>query len=146
VVYKYDSGKAYGEGDLVLQAQYTGRVKDLELYAHDDPEAPIGHNRIDEQDGLYIQGTYGILPRWRAGLRYDVVGLINDVEYPNGVTDSFDASHRVSAMVDFSPSEFSRLRLQLSRGSYETATGDEEAWQVFLQWMISLGTHGAHKF
>ncbi len=49
-------------------------------------------------------------------------------------------------MLDFTPSEFSRLRLQVNRGSYETAEGAEDVTEVYLQWMVSLGAHGAHKF
>jgi hypothetical protein len=55
------------------------------------------------------------------------------------------ASHRpsrVSAMTDFSNSEFSRLRLQVSRDDSGPSTDD----QVVLQYIMSLGAHGAHRF
>jgi len=46
-------------------------------------------------------------------------------------------------MLDWSPSEFSRLRLQFARDhSRQDATDN----QVLLQYIMSLGAHGAHKF
>jgi hypothetical protein len=50
---------------------------------------------------------------------------------------------RVSAMLDFSSSEFSRLRLQYNRDASRANAGDN---QWFLQYILSLGAHGAHAF
>ena len=46
-------------------------------------------------------------------------------------------------MIDFSPSEFSRFRLQFAR---DEARFNETDNQVLLQYIMSLGAHGAHKF
>jgi hypothetical protein len=46
-------------------------------------------------------------------------------------------------MVDWSPSEFSRVRLQYAQ---DKARADATDNQVFLQYILSLGAHGAHKF
>jgi outer membrane receptor protein involved in Fe transport len=146
LVYKYDAPKAHGEGDLVLQAEYMFRTRSLEVEAHSLNAALIGRKKKEWQDGFYAQAVYGIFPRWRAGLRGDVVGLTNRVELPPGDSHNFDNTYRLSAMVDFTPSEFSRLRAQLSRGEYQTDEGREPGWELFLQLQVSLGTHGAHKF
>ena len=50
---------------------------------------------------------------------------------------------RWSLMTDFSPSEFSRFRLQYNRD--EALVGDTDD-QVILQYIMSLGPHGAHRF
>jgi hypothetical protein len=51
---------------------------------------------------------------------------------------------RVTAMVDWSPSEFSRLRLQFA---HDKARGGGAADnQIYLQYVMSLGTHAAHAF
>jgi hypothetical protein len=47
-------------------------------------------------------------------------------------------------MIDFSNSEFSRLRLQFSRD--ESRPGGETDNQVFLQYIFSMGSHPAHQF
>ena len=46
-------------------------------------------------------------------------------------------------MVDWTPSEFSRLRLQFARDQSRDADADN---QIFLQYQMSLGAHGAHTF
>jgi len=46
-------------------------------------------------------------------------------------------------MVDYSPSEFSRVRLQLARDRSREGAGDN---QLFLQYQMSLGAHGAHGY
>jgi hypothetical protein len=75
-----------------------------------------------------------------------MVGLTNSEELPNGTDSDYDASWRTSAMVDFSPSEFSRIRLQVSNGDYETEDGTQNVWEAFVQLTVSLGAHGAHQF
>ena len=46
-------------------------------------------------------------------------------------------------MVDWSPTEFSRLRLQLASDKSRANVTDD---QVLLQYILSLGAHGGHKF
>ena len=46
-------------------------------------------------------------------------------------------------MADWSPSEFSRIRLQFARDYSRTNEPDN---QIFLQYIVSLGAHGAHTF
>jgi len=46
-------------------------------------------------------------------------------------------------MVDWSGSEFSRIRLQLAQDKSRSDVTDNQA---FLQYIMSLGAHGAHKF
>lgn len=146
IVYKYSSPRAYGQGDFALLGEYFSRRKDLELVA--DGLAPewVGKRQVDKQDGYCVQATYGFLPRWRGGVRWEQVGLTNESELPDGTRLEFDASQRASAMVDFTLSEFSRLRLQGNQGSYETADGREDVAEVYVQWMIAMGAHAAHKF
>lgn len=146
VVYKYDAGKPYGQGDVVIQAEYIAREVDLEVKQHDLNPGVVGNNRVSNQDGFYSQISYGVLPRWRVGLRYDVVGLTNEVELPNGSSEEFGDSWRVGAMVDFRPSEFSQIRFQVNNGEYEAEDGAQNVWEAFVQLTVSLGAHGAHKF
>jgi hypothetical protein len=46
-------------------------------------------------------------------------------------------------MLDFSNSEFSRFRLQYNR---EAGRGFDDRDFVFLQYIGSLGSHGAHRY
>ncbi len=145
-VYKYNAPHPHGQGDVIVQGEYFSCRKDLELVGHDLAPQLVGNSKVGNQDGYYVQAVYGFLPRWRAGLRWEQVGLTNESDLPDGTSESYGSSYRTGPMLDFTPSEFSRLRLQVNQGSYETDEGKEDVTEVYVQWMISLGAHGAHKF
>jgi hypothetical protein len=140
-VYKYDAKQAHGYGDFVLQGEYFYRDMDL------DGEGDwSGSPWTAKQDGYYVQGLYGFLPRWRSGLRWDQIGLINDVSSPEDGDMDCDDSYRLASMLDWKLSEFSLLRAQIARGWYDTQDGREDAWEFALQWQLTFGKHGAHDF
>lgn len=104
------------------------------------------------QSGWYMQGVYQFAPMWRLGYRYDRVsaGVTSNGLVDSGALTAADfpilGSHnptRQTVMVDWSPSEFSRVRLQ---GARDNSRSDVTDRQVFLQYIMSLGAHGAHKF
>ena len=142
-VYKYDAMRTHGDGDVIVQGEYFCRDQHLGDGAGAWADLPAWTAR---QDGYYVQADYGILPCWRAGLRWDQVGLINDVRDPEAGSLSFGDSSRLTAMVDCKLSEFSLLRAQLGRGRYATDTGEEDAWEFGLEWQITFGKHPAHDF
>ena len=96
------------------------------------------------QSGWYAQAVYQFMPQWRVGYRYDQLdsGSTPDAAAASPVLESYRPK-RHSAMVDWSPSEFSRIRLQLAR---DYSRRDEPDNQLFLQYIMSLGAHGAHQF
>ncbi len=145
-VYKFNAPKPYGQGDITLQAEYLFRRKDLELIDHTLRPELVGNSLVKKQDGYYIQAVYGVLPRWRIGTRFEQVGLKNQDNRPNGEKVRMGASSRAALMLDFTPSEFSRIRLQANQGAYKTEEGKQDVTEVGVQWMVSLGAHGAHKF
>lgn len=127
--------------NLKLQGEYLRRDASGTLfYQGSDP----GHYRAN-QSGWYLQGVYQFLPEWRAGLRYDRLDSGN-VHYgsnaPYLATGSYHPQ-RVSMMVDYNPSDFSRIRLQLARDESQQHVTDN---QLYLQYIMSLGSHGAHQF
>lgn len=146
LVYKYDAPGNYGKGDVIIQGEYFRRKKDLSIHRHDLEPDEVGKPRTDEQDGYYLQAVYGFLPRWRGGVRFDQVGLTNKSEFPDGTSKDYDDSYRATAMVDFNPSEFSRIRAQYSYGEVAFETNNKDYWQFFVQLIISLGSHPAHEF
>jgi hypothetical protein len=97
------------------------------------------------QSGAYVQAVYQFLPRWRTGLRYDRLDS-GSVDFASNAA-FLDASKtrptRIAWMADFNPSEFSRIRLQLARDNARAGQSDN---QVFVQYQMSLGAHGAHNF
>ena len=104
------------------------------------------------QSGWYLQGVYQFMPRWRTGLRYDKLNSgTPNIGLPAGsVVASADFSKltpynptRSTLMFDYSPSEFSRFRVQFARDKAQPGAADN---QIFLQYIMSLGAHGGHKF
>ena len=143
-VYRYDSGRQWGVGDLTLQGEYFRRGKSLDVVgAGADPVTGIV--REYAQDGLYLQGVYGFAPRWTAGLRFDTLGLLNRVDEGAERLEA-EASRRYSASLTFNPTEFSRLRFQFTRGDFAGASERATYHQVWVQFQVSLGVHGAHRF
>jgi len=97
------------------------------------------------QSGWYLQGVYQFAPSWRVGLRHDRLDS-GSVRYgSNGLylADSTYNPQRNSLMVDWSLSEFSRWRLQVSDDRAREGVKDK---QLFLQYQMSLGAHGAHSY
>ena len=85
------------------------------------------------QSGWYLQGVYQFMPQWRVGVRYDGLDPANDLFNPRKYT----------AMVDWNPSEFSRVRVQFARSQTVADVTDN---QFFVQYILSLGAHGAHRY
>jgi hypothetical protein len=116
---------------------------------------PAGLNQTDAaaatQSGWFAQLVYQFHPYWRAGLRYDQLfsGNVNlHANAANLPVPSFDP-RRWTGMVDFSPSEFSRIRVQFSSGDVrqDNSTGETVTDNIgYLQYILSLGAHGAHQF
>jgi len=144
LVYKYDAPGAYGQGDLTFQTEYLRSIKDMRVRSSAHPEQ-IGSSRTYTTDGLYAQATYGFLPKWKAGLRYDVLGLTNKVT--GGRSEDFGSSDRWTADVTWSLSEFSQLRAQYAYNDILVSEDERERFNAFyLQFLVSLGSHGAHEF
>jgi len=113
---------------------------------YEDSDAGTGAIAYDDsQSGWYAQSVYKFMPQWRVGARYSQLyaGAV-----PTGLVGSAldDGGHNpweATAMVDWTNSEFSRIRAQFSRE--EVADGQEDN-QFTLQYIMSLGAHGAHKY
>ena len=96
------------------------------------------------QSGWYLQGVYQFMPSWRIGLRTERL----DPGTPSfglntGLLGTSYNPSKNSVMLDYSPSEFSRIRLQFAQ---DRATQGRTDNQIFLQYQMSLGAHGAHSY
>lgn len=136
------TGNPY-EQELLLQGEYFYRNEDGN---YDDTDAGTGAVAFDDHDsGWYVQGVYKFAPQWRCGYRYSQMISPNT---PAGLVGSaLDAdghdpdSHTV--MVDWSNSEFSRIRLQYNHEDLSAGQADD---QFMAQYIMSIGAHGAHKY
>ena len=123
-----------------LQAEYLRNKNNGDF----TPTGNTTANYPATTSGWYVQGVYQFIPRWRVGLRHDQLqpsspgsAFADSVLDPKGHTPQ-----RNSIMVDYSNSEFSRLRLQYNRDQSQPKVDN----QWFLQYIMSLGAHGAHIF
>jgi hypothetical protein len=120
-------------------------------FTHDTAGIALTDPANAKQSGWFAQGAYQFMPYWRMGLRYDRLsaGTVNlNANAANLAVPDFNPT-RLTAMIDWSPSEFSRIRLQYARdrSRQDTATGETISDNiVFLQYIYSLGAHGAHRF
>lgn len=130
-----------------LQGEYLRRLERGDLAY--DADGALGLTAAAPyratQSGWYLQGVWQFMPRWRAGLRHDRLST-GSVDYgANGafLTLAPFAPKRSSLMVDYTPSEFSRVRAQFSRSQVQPGLADN---QFFLQYVLTLGAHGAHRY
>ncbi len=153
LVWKWSPNGNVVDRNLKLVAEYMHRTEDGTLSFNTTGMGSSGAYR-SSQSGWYVQAAYQFMPRWRVGLRQDrldsgrpVFGL--NLVRPGGPTVADfpglapNRPQRVTAMIDFSPSEFSRFRVQVARDEARSGAPDNQ-WN--LQYLMSLGTHGAHKF
>lgn len=105
-----------------------------------DPAASLPAETLKDW-GFYSQVLWGFKERWVTGLRGD---------YVDGNPGAYDASDvfrgqrtRISPVLTFYPSEFSKIRLQYN---YDQGVLFGTEHSVWLQFEFLLGAHGAHKF
>ena len=129
--------------EVTLQAEYFRRSEDG---SYEDTDAGTGRVNFDDTTGgWYAQAVYRFLPAWRVGARYS---RLDPADAPAGLAGSaLDAAghapYAVSAMGDWTSSEFGRFRLQYNR---EKLSADDADNQFILQYVVNLGAHGAHAY
>jgi hypothetical protein len=144
--------------NLKLQGEYFRSQQDGTL-AYDDSASPapvfgaLSDSFRSRQSGWYAQAVYQFMPRWRVGYRYDAlrhgsvdIGIVNNGLGPTAADFTLLGPYnpsRNTGMIEFNPSEFSRLRLQIAQDKSRMGATDN---QIFVQYIYSLGPHGAHRF
>jgi hypothetical protein len=145
-VWKYSPNGNIRERYLKVQSEYFRQKQDGTL-TYDITGANTPGSYTDIQSGWYLQGVYQFKPDWRTGLRYDRLNsgtasvgpsISGDVISNYGFTP-----RRLTWMADYNPSEFSRIRLQLARDDSRQGLPDN---QIFVQYIMSMGAHGAHQY
>jgi hypothetical protein len=140
-VWKWAPNGNNRDRNLIFQTEYLWRDEDGSYQLPDvaDPE-PLDTGSA----GWYAQLIYQWQPLWRAGVRIDGLDLDDPgTQFAGTPLDTLgDDPLRYTFMLDYSHSEFSRIRLQLERDE----AGAENNNQITLQYIMSIGAHGAHEF
>ena len=145
-IWKYSPNGNITHSNLKIQGEYFQRTENGML-TYVSTNQKIADTYANIQSGWYVQSVYQFVPRWRVGARYDQmqpgIAQIGNLNTANLISDYAYQPKQLSLMLDFSPSEFSRFRLQLARDESRQNLPDN---QLFVQYIMSLGAHGAHKF
>ncbi len=143
-VWKWSPNGNSTHTSLTLQGEYFRRLESGSL-VYDAGGQALADSFRAAQSGWYAQAVYKFLPEWRVGLRYDRLSMGNvdaASNTANLVLPSY-SPNRTTLMFDWSPSEYSRVRLQLAQDRARYGLTDN---QIMIQYQMSLGTHGAHGF
>lgn len=131
------------EQEITLQGEFFYRDENGTYEDKDAGTGAIAYN--DAQSGWYAQSVYKFHPKWRLGARYSQL-YAGDVPTALAGSALDDGGHNpwaASAMLDWTNSEFSRARLQFNHE--ELSDGNEDD-QFIVQYIMSLGAHGAHAY
>ncbi|GED47475.1 TonB-dependent receptor [Vreelandella aquamarina] len=129
LVWKWSPNGNTREQQITLSGEY--------LYADDLNEFATSD---DFHEGWYVSGVYQFAPQWSAGVRYGEV----DLREPHGDHFHSQSLEETDVMLSWSRSHFSTLRLQYT---HQSATGFSKADNtVMVQYVMSLGAHGAHGY
>jgi hypothetical protein len=153
---------------LIWQTEVMGRRYKADSVTVDLPDGLGGEKEETipgdtlEDWGFYTQLLYGFREGWAAGMRYEYASGSGDIlefeeegsgevnfHFHDRAEDPFlDDRHRISPMLVWRPTEFSRFRLQYNYDWFEhpTENGDDHAHSLWLGVDILLGTHPAHQY
>jgi hypothetical protein len=152
-IWKYSHNGNIRERYLKVQGEYFRRKDNGTLiYDYTAPGVvPAGANNPGSytvtQSGWYLQSVYQFMPTWRTGLRYDRLdpgtAQIGAANAGNVISNYAFNPSRLTWMADYNPSEFTRIRLQLAHDNSRQGLAEN---QLFVQYIMSLGAHGAHQY
>ncbi len=144
---------------LIWQTEILGRqysAAEFEVHHIEDgvevEEDVEGRRLIDW--GMYTQLMYGYKPNWALGVRYEYVNGRGDSldghfePMSNSLDPTRDRRSRLSPMVLWTPSHFTRIRLQYNydHAQHLDAEHSGESHGVWLGIDFMIGRHPAHRF
>jgi hypothetical protein len=137
---------------ISFQSEYMYRVMNGKEYTDFTiSNFVLAPNALDKHhSGLYAQVAVKLDQLWEVGARYDLL-MQNDVSISGGNQHMPSNLPRYSAMIEYSPTEFSRIRLQIDRDLSRYLL-NSDGWsqqpytQIILQANLTIGAHGAHAF
>ena len=131
----------------IMKREYD--VKSATLTNGDDPMDDFDRVSDELEDwGLYTQVTKAINKKWTAGIRFEyVTGSGDSYEHDERVSreDDFGRSDRIriSPLLIYQHSEFTKFRLQYNHDDSDTGDGGSTIWFGV---EVLLGKHPAHNF
>jgi len=142
-IYKWAPQGNRVDQEIKLQGEYFFRNEQGFFSAANDGNL-TNESLNRDQNGWYIEGVYRFARQWRVGLRTSRLHADNlPSQFNNSFLDERDHTPtQHSLMLDWTNSEFSRIRLQLDSNNLDG--NHNNVW--VLQYLASFGAHGAHSF
>jgi len=146
VTYKYYFAADHA---LSFQSEYIYREIDGTEYVQNGTEDDWDAQEIikQEQEAFYTELIYQYDRNWRTGVRYSSITQ-NDITIDAIAQNEPDDMSVTSVMLEYNPSEFSRIRLQYNHNSalYDEDGDKNNKDEIVLQFNYAIGAHGAHAF
>lgn len=133
-------GSGFNTNLFALDATFRYRPLQRAIYRRFLGRTELFWSRRQQEDGtvpafgMYLFGEYQFARRWFAGARYD---------FSERAIDASLRDKGGSLMLTFWPSEFSQVRGQYRFTNYAEGV---KANEVLIQFLFSIGAHGAHVF
>jgi hypothetical protein len=129
---------------LGLQAEYIYKQTSGTAI---DPTSRLNSDFTDKKSGFYLELIWRYQKHWRLGSRLDILNQGN-----HNLADELDllfrAGNKWSAMWEYNPTEFSRIRLQYNVNRYQLdrSLAIAPVHELMIAVNIAIGAHGAHQF
>jgi hypothetical protein len=136
--WKWKADNAF-QGFPFLKIQGELLYRDLFADADTGGEPPLPEASFTDWGG-YLQVNWGFRPGFVAGLRFDRV----DGDTGEPADPDLGERLRISPVLTWFPTEYSKLRLQYNFDRGDALAEDEHS--LWLQLEFLLGAHSAHKF
>jgi outer membrane receptor protein involved in Fe transport len=130
---------------VTWQSEYLGLVASGDLAQASDG---LVHAADKKQGGFYSQllWRFDEPGRWRVGARFDLLDQ-NSFTVDGAKQPLDNMLQRYTSMLEFSPTEFSRFRLQYAYDRSRFLAGArKDVHEILLEMNIAVGPHGAHAF
>lgn len=143
--WKWAPNGNYREKNLAFTAEYLLLDELLDSVLAQAEGAP------DDLSGWYMSLAYQFAPQWTAGLRYGQVETYHghDIGAHEGHVEGqydVDTLKEIDVSLAWHPSHFSTVRANYTRQT-ETVHGASENENILVvQYVMSLGAHGAHRY
>ncbi len=142
-VYKWSPDGNLAQRHINVIFEHFARDEDGALEMDPDVEGTVER----ELSGWYLQANWLFTRQWRVGARFEALssslgGTNTALLAASGYASGGHDPRKTSVVLDWLPSEFSRVRLQIAR--------DESTQDVFtevrLGYTFSIGAHGGHAY
>jgi len=145
LTWKWAPNGNYRDRNLAITAEYL--VLDELMNGHGEHAA----DAPGSVDGWYLSLAYQFSPQWTAGLRYGEAETwsadgAHDWDGHGGEALGKERIKEIDASLAWHPSHFSTVRANYTRQRQSGHGGSEDENIFVVQYVMSLGAHGAHRY